>query len=84
MSNEEEVQRVQQQIDNALGKASGMEESLARAKQAKDLDEVQHLRTQLEQLGQLYKSRVNLQEKENLLLRAQLGGEHNPSVTTGL
>lgn len=79
---------MQQQIDNALGKASGMEESLARAKQAKDLDEVQHLRTQLEQLGaqlgQLYKSRVNLQEKENLLLRAQLGGEHNPSVTTGL
>lgn len=46
------------------------EESLAAAEAA---EEVTFLRTQLEQL---YKERVSLREKENLLLRVQQGGEH--------
>ena len=78
MSNREQVQEVQQQINFVLQKASEMEESL---KKAGDLEEVRYLRTQL---VQLYKERVSLREKETLLLRAQQGGEHNLSVITHL
>ena len=80
MSNQEEVQKVQQQIKDDVRKASEMEESFAREKQAGDPNEVQYLRNRL-----LEKElRLELLEKENLLLRAQQRGEHNHSVTTGL
>ena len=78
MSNGEQVQYVQQQIENVLRKVSEMEE---REKEARDQEKVQYLRNQLEQL---YKERVILRETENLPLRAQQGGEHNLSVTTRL
>lgn len=73
MSNQDNIQAVQQQIVEVTEEVSEVKKSLATAKQAGDQEEVQHLRTQLEQL---YKVRVALQEKENLLLRAQQGGEH--------
>ena len=44
--NREQVQEVQQQIENVVLKASEMEELLARAKQAGDMEEVKYLRNQ--------------------------------------
>lgn len=72
MSNQEQIQ-VQQQIDDVLTKVSATEDLLAQEKQDGTQEEVQHLRSQLEQL---YKERVVLREKENLLLRAQQGSEY--------
>lgn len=44
--NREQVQEVQQQIENVVLKASEMEELLARAKQAGDMEEVKYVRNQ--------------------------------------
>ncbi|KAL3155864.1 hypothetical protein ABBQ32_012868 [Trebouxia sp. C0010 RCD-2024] len=79
MSNQTQVEGVQQLIADVARKVSDLEASLVVAKQAEDREEVNWLRTQLEQF---YKNQVALQEKENLLLRAQQGGYTNQ--VTGL
>ncbi|KAL3136354.1 hypothetical protein ABBQ38_005616 [Trebouxia sp. C0009 RCD-2024] len=71
MSNREQIQEVQQQIESLMRKASDMEEPLERENQAGNLEEVRYLRTQL---TLLYKESICLREKNNLLLRAQQGG----------
>ena len=73
MSSQTQLESVQQQIEGVAQEVSEVKASLSAAKQAEDRDEVNHLRTQLEQL---YKKEVALREKENLLLRAQQGGGH--------
>ena len=71
MSGAEQIEGVQQQIADVVRKVSDLEAALSVAKQAGDGVEVSFLRTQLEHL---YKERVALREKENILLRAQQGG----------
>lgn len=58
MSNREQVQKVQQQMENVLRKASEIEVSLAAAG---DAEEVTFLRNQLEQL---HKEKVSLREEK--------------------
>ncbi len=72
MTSQPQLQAVQQQIEDVLGKVSEMEKLLAAAKHAGDSDEVTFLRKRLEQLD---RERNNLREKENILLRAQPGGQ---------
>ncbi|DBA86734.1 TPA: hypothetical protein ACH3X2_005425 [Trebouxia sp. C0005] len=72
MSGADQVEGVQQQIADVVRQVSDLETALSAAKQAGDGDEVSFIRTQLEQL---YKKEVALREKENLLLRAQQGGQ---------
>lgn len=71
MSSQTQVQDVQQQIEGVNDEVSEVKASLAAAKKDGDKEEVRSLYTQLEQL---YKERVVLRDKENLLLRAQQGG----------
>ena len=75
MSGAEQVESVQQEIADVVRKVSDLEASLSAAEQAGDGDKVSFLRSQLQQL---YKEKVALREKENLLLRAHQGGEHCP------
>ncbi|DBA80022.1 TPA: hypothetical protein ACH3X2_007520 [Trebouxia sp. C0005] len=72
MSGADQVEGVQQQIADVVRQVSYLETALSAAKQAGDGDEVSFIRTQMEQL---YKKEVALHEKENLLLRAQQGGQ---------
>lgn len=71
MSSQTQVEDVQQQIEVFNHEVSEVTASLAAAKKDGDKEEVRSLHTQLEQL---YKERVALRDKENLLLRAQQGG----------
>ncbi len=73
MTSQHQLQAVQQQIEDVLGKVSELEKLLAAAKHAGDGDEVTFLHKRLEQLDRKENS---LREKENLLLRAQPGGQH--------
>ena len=65
MSNQDQVQAVQQQIEDALRKVSESEASLALEKQAGHKMEVDFLCSQLENLDTQL---VSLREKENLSL----------------
>lgn len=75
MSVQTPLEDVQQLIAELFRKVSDLEASLVIAEQAKDGGKVSFLGTQLEQLAvqgtALYKERVALREKENLLLRAR-------------
>ena len=73
MSDQEQIHAAQQQIEGVAEEILEGKTSLAAARKAGDQEEVKFLRGLLEQL---YKTRVALQEKENLLLQAQQGGEH--------
>lgn len=72
MSSQTQVEDVQQQIEGVNHELSEVKASLAAAKTDGDKEEVRSLYPQLEQL---YKERVVLRDKENLLLRAQQGGK---------
>ena len=73
MSSQTQAEGVQQPTADAARKVSDLEASLIAAEQAEDGRKVSFVRTQLEQL---YKEKVALRKKENLLLRAQQGGGH--------
>ena len=79
MSSQTQVEGVQQLIADVVRKVSDLEASLLAAEQAGDGDKVCFLRIQLEQL---YKEKVALRDKENLLLRAQQGGGHDLNLIT--
>ncbi len=68
-----QLQAVQQQIEDVLGEVSEVKTTLAAAEQAEDGEQVRFLRNRLEQLD---RKENNLREKENILLRAQPGGQH--------
>lgn len=71
MSSQTHVKDVQQQIKGVNHEVSEVKASLAAAKKDGDKEEIKSLHTQLEQL---YKERVALRDKENLLLRSEQGG----------
>lgn len=79
MSNREEVQAVQQQIDFVLEEVTEVKVTLAAAEQADNQEKVRHLRSRLEQLE---REENNLRELKNLLLTGQQGGEPPTCMTS--
>ncbi len=73
MSNREQAQEVQQQINVVLGEVSEVEITLAAAEQADNGEKVRFLRGRLEKLDSQL---VSLREEKTLVLRGQQGGEH--------
>ena len=77
MSNQTEIQAVQQEIKAVLQKSLEVEASLAAAGHAGNEQDVKYFRGRLEQLDT---EQNHLREEKNLLLRAQLraqqGGAH--------
>ena len=73
MSNQNQVQAVQQEIAAVLQESLEVKASLAAAGHAGNEQDVKYFRGRLEQLD---REKNHLREETNLLLRAQQGGAH--------